>query len=323
MITYLKKPLLNHPQLLIGWPGMGYVASRTVSYLVEALGCERFAFIEPFDYFFPTSVVVEDSEAAIPPLPGSNFYYWKNPFSGSDLIFFQGDSQPAPSLQMKMAREVLGLASGMDVFRLWTFAAAPAAIQHKDDPRVWGVVNRSSLKEYLSSQGIEMLGSGQISGLNGLLLGVAGEFQLPGICLLGEIPYYTVNLENPRAVRSILQHLRSLLYLDIDFLSLEDDVQDFDREITRIGKKAQETMASFIQEDNEEDFGLDRYEPDTEEEAGGVIPSAARKRIEELFKMVKEDPVQAPLLKAELDRWGVYPIYEDRFLDLFRDGSAG
>ncbi len=52
MITYLKQPRLNHPQLLVAWPGMGYVASKTVSYLVDTLEAERFAFINPDNYFF-------------------------------------------------------------------------------------------------------------------------------------------------------------------------------------------------------------------------------------------------------------------------------
>ena len=325
MITYLKQPRLEHPQLLVAWPGMGYVASKTVSYLVDALEAERFAFIHPGEYFYPSSVIVEESVARIPSLPASNFYFWKNPYSGSDLVFFLGDSQAIGPLQIRMAREVLSLAVKMHVFRLWTFAAAPAPIQHKDTPRIWGVANSVPLRQFLAEQEVKLLETGHISGLNGLLLGVASQFKIPGICLLGEIPYYTVNLENPRATLVILELLQSILSIRVDLHHIEDDIVKFDREIAQIGKKAQETMATFIHPDDEMmDFGgMMGEEEEEEEEESRPLTDAARKRIEELFRQVQRDPLQAPRLKEELDKWGVYPLYEDRFLDLFRRGEAG
>ena len=328
MITYLKQPRLNHPQLLVAWPGMGYVASKTVSYLVDTLEAERFAFINPDNYFSPTSVVVDKSLASIPPLPSSNFYFWKNPYSGSDLILFVGDAQPAPALQIQMAREVISLAVKMGVFRTWTFAAAPAAIQHKDKPRIWAVSNTMVLKDYLIEHGVELLEMGHISGLNGLLLGIEVPAKIPGICLLGEIPYYTVNLENPRASLVILHLLEILLSIRIDTLPIEDDIKNFDREITRIGKRAQETMETFIHPD-EGILGLggfmgdDEEDKDEDEGESKPLPAPARKRIEDLFRQVRIDPLQAGMLKEELDKWGVYHLYEDRFLDLFREGGAG
>jgi len=48
------------------------------------------------------------------------------------------------------------------------------------------------------------------------------------------------------------------------------------------------------------------------------IPLEARQRIDELFGAVKRGHVPPARLKAELDRWGVFAVYEDRFLDLFR-----
>ena len=50
--------------------------------------------------------------------------------------------------------------------------------------------------------------------------------------------------------------------------------------------------------------------------AGGV-PAAAANQIEEMFKSVKKGG-SPETLKNELDKWGVYQYYEDRFLNLFR-----
>ncbi len=337
MITYLKHPRLNHPQLLAAWPGMGFVAFRTVSYLLESLAPERFAFINPADYFSVSSVMVDEGLASIPSLPEGSFYYWKNPLAGGDLVFFLGDSQPSPRLQLKLAREIVALAKSAGIKRVYTFAASPSPVQHKDRPRVWGVANSPSARSFLLKNNVPLLQQGQISGLNGLLLGAAAQERLAGICLLGDIPYYTVNLENPRVARAILEVMEKLIPVKIDYFHIDQEIQHSDREISQMGKKAQESMASFLQADDygepeleEDEYGDDRPEEiageEEEGEAGpedtGPLPEPARRRIEDLFRRVKGDISQASILKKELDRWGVYREYEDRFLDLFRDPGS-
>ena len=42
-----------------------------------------------------------------------------------------------------------------------------------------------------------------------------------------------------------------------------------------------------------------------------------RERIELLFDTAMQDISRAADLKNELDRWGLFSEYEDRFLDLF------
>jgi len=51
----------------------------------------------------------------------------------------------------------------------------------------------------------------------------------------------------------------------------------------------------------------------------GGLPAAARKGIEELFQKVSLGKAEPGDLKDELDRWGVFPEYEDRFFALFGD----
>jgi hypothetical protein len=48
------------------------------------------------------------------------------------------------------------------------------------------------------------------------------------------------------------------------------------------------------------------------------VPADARVRIEELFKMVKQGDLEPAELKNELDRWGLFEEYEDRFLSIFK-----
>ena len=50
------------------------------------------------------------------------------------------------------------------------------------------------------------------------------------------------------------------------------------------------------------------------------IPADARVRIEELFKMVARGELDPSELKKELDRWGLFEEYEDRFFAIFKKG---
>jgi hypothetical protein len=48
------------------------------------------------------------------------------------------------------------------------------------------------------------------------------------------------------------------------------------------------------------------------------VPRDAREGIEELFRQVENGENDPSRLKVELDRWGLFPEYEDRFLSLFK-----
>jgi len=49
------------------------------------------------------------------------------------------------------------------------------------------------------------------------------------------------------------------------------------------------------------------------------LPIAASEEIEKMFEMVKNGDEAPSRLKKELDRWGVFNAYQDRFFDLFKE----
>ena len=50
------------------------------------------------------------------------------------------------------------------------------------------------------------------------------------------------------------------------------------------------------------------------------IPVDARVRIEELFRKVSRGEIEPGKLKEEIDRWGLFDEYEDRFFNIFKRG---
>ena len=55
-------------------------------------------------------------------------------------------------------------------------------------------------------------------------------------------------------------------------------------------------------------------------DASGV-PAEVRMRIEGLFRLVERGELEPKALKEELDRWGLFELYEDRFLSIFKRGG--
>jgi hypothetical protein len=48
------------------------------------------------------------------------------------------------------------------------------------------------------------------------------------------------------------------------------------------------------------------------------IPIVAKREIKAMFEKVKSGEMEPKDLKRELDRWGLFEIYQDRFFDLFK-----
>jgi len=147
---------------------------------------------------------------------------------------------------------------------------------------------------------------GQISGLNGLLLGYAAVKDIEGICLLATMPLYAVNLPNPRASKALLEVLVRALGVEVDMTELDLASEEMARKMAVIEEKIREVFPAL----------------DTEEKPAGLeeerIPNYIMEKIERLFQEARADREKAVILKEELDRWHLYELYEDRFLDLFK-----
>ncbi len=67
---------------------------------------------------------------------------------------------------------------------------------------------------------------------------------------------------------------------------------------------------------NDIDINNDGFPVVTRDSMG--IPLTARKEIEILFKLFEKGEVKPSKLKKELDRWGIFEQYQDRFLRFFK-----
>jgi hypothetical protein len=192
--------------------------------------------------------------------------------------------------------------------------------QLDDEPRVVGAAtDEGTLTEYQKHE-VGTLAGGRISGMNGILLGVAAERKMPGGCLLGELPQMFVNVPYPKASLAVLDVFSQITDTDLDLNELKLEVErmenylsDAINQIQRLEQQPGETPSAM---DDEETFLPDPLD-------NGKLTAEEKDNLEQLFSEADRDRSKAFELKRELDRLNVFPEYEDRFLDLFkkRDGD--
>lgn len=312
-ILIKKRPHFKNPILIAAWPGMGDVALKAAVYLKNKLSAQEFAEMSASDFFHPSGIWIDNSQISMPVQPVGKFYFYKNPGKGSDVIIFISDAQPFIEKSDRYASEIIEFAISLKVRRVYTFAAMPLPIEHTQLPEVHVVTTQKDILDDFLKMNLKTMPTGQISGLNGLILGVAKQKGLEGVCLLGEIPLYTIQIENPLASIAILTVLIKALNISLDLSELQQYADQINREI--------EHLIEYLKNPSEEERPIDEREVDTFrkglEDAPG-LPESAKQRIDELFKLAKKDLSKTIELKKELDKWNVYGKYEDSFLDLFK-----
>jgi proteasome assembly chaperone (PAC2) family protein len=258
---------LTRPVMLCGWAGIGNVGLVAVRTLRRLLGAEEIGEAEPYGYFEPSKVVIRDGLIAEMRFPTTKFYSRRldaQPLgeagggsprtsllpaaiaAGRDVVLLVGEQQPNDEQKAyEIAGMVLDAAGKLGCRRIYTSAASVTMIHHTAKPRVWAVPNTpdllSEVKQYgntvlMSEVGEGANGEGLISGLNGVLLGVARNRGIEAVCLMGEVPYYLQGAPwpYPKASISVLEVLGRILGLQLDLGELHQMADKVEGNIEQI-----------------------------------------------------------------------------------------
>lgn len=300
-IKLYREPKLKNPIMFCGWPGIGNIGIIAIDTLRKILRAQEFGEIEPWDFFEPRRVLVERGLLKDLKFPSSKFYFQRN--KNQDLIFFIGREQPKEERMRyaegqkayQMANLVLDVGEKFGCQMVYTSGAAVTQIHHTAKPRVWAVPNNQKLiakvKQYENTVLMSEIegrsnigGQGTISGLNGLLLGVAKKRGIETICLMGEIPYYLQGAPwpYPKASKSVLEVLAKILDIEIDLDRLEELAKKIEEDVEELLERLYEAEAILSEAGTQikEDIEKLKYAgPITEEEQKEIM-----KHIGELFK---------------------------------------
>ncbi len=252
-VRLYKEPKLVNPVMIACWPGIGNIGIMAVDMLRRMVAAEEFGEIESWDFFYPKKILIRDGELKSLEFPENKFYFKKT--ERNDLLFFIGEEQPSDgrggyaegTKAYKMANLVLDVAQRFGCQRIYTSGAAVAPIHHTTRSRVWVVPNREGLINEVKSYENTVLmsevegrdGQGNITGLNGLILGVAKMRGLEAICVMGEIPIYIHGfpVPYPKGSRAVLEVLGAALAVNIPMDEINELIQKSDGEIESVYEK--------------------------------------------------------------------------------------
>ena len=292
-IILYKEPKLEKPDMVACWPGIANIGVLAIDTLRGQIGAEELGEIEPLDFFYPRRVIIKAGVLEDLEFPRCKFYYKR--FENKDLIIFIGEEQPADGGRIyaegikayQMADLVLDVAERFGCHRVYTSGAAVSLTHHALKPRVWAVTSRDDLNKEVRGHDNTILMSeiegtvdgGSITGLNGLLLGLAKKRGFEAICLMGEIPDYLSRapFPYPRASKSVLEILASFLSIEIDYGALDK----MSAQIDDIIEGMYEEFSSDIRERLDQRKSIVQAKPETiTEEDGKWI----KEHIDELFQ---------------------------------------
>ncbi len=224
-VQFKEKPSLKNPILIAAWPGMGMLARMSADYIIQQLDAKQFAEIRS-----PSNDIYFKEGMGKLGKYRHHFYYYSG--EQGDLIVCIGEIQPQTLTEThELGNQVLDVAETFGTKRVYTFAAIPNP--NDLNPRVFGVVNKPELGEFLKEKGVQLAsGDGRITGLNGLLIGIAQQRDIEGITLLGEIRY--LDIPQPRSAQAVLNTLTKILGIKIDMSELERQAEEIEQKIEKL-----------------------------------------------------------------------------------------
>lgn len=307
---------LKSPWMIAVWPGMGNVGLTAGYYLMAKLGMELLSEYSPPELFDIDYVEVEKGLIHTGVRPRSRFFLWKDPEEQHDLVVLIGEAQPQFG-KYSYCQKMISYARDLGIERVFTFAAMATAMHPEHESRVFAAVTEEECLKEMRVNNLEILQEGNISGLNGILLGAAMDKGLSGTCLLGEMPHIFSQLPFPKASLAVLQAFRLISGIEIDTTELTEQSKAMEQKLGELLSQVERSMGEQPGEQEPPESFEESLQPDVPEEPT-LTPEEAQ-RIEALFEQARQDRSKAYVLKQELDRLNLFEEYEDRFLDLFKN----
>ncbi|HWC27639.1 MAG TPA: PAC2 family protein [Solirubrobacteraceae bacterium] len=213
-----------------GWNDAGDAASAALTFIGESLGAERFARIDPEDFY--------DFQATRPHIgftagrrreitwPQIEMFAARVPRAPRDLILVQG---PEPSMRWRtFCRHIVDLAEALDTQLVVTMGALLADVPHSHPVSITGLASDESLVRRLALRETTYEGP---TGIVGVLHTACSEAGLPSASLWAAVPHYVAAAPNPKAALALVRQVEGLVAVAVDASDLESASEDYERQV--------------------------------------------------------------------------------------------
>lgn len=175
----ISNPVLEKPIFVQGLPGFGNVGKIAAHLLIKFCGAKPFA--ELYSPSFPDYVSVNSK--GVCRLPRYEFY--AAPMEKNDFIIMTGDTQPSFDdvvAHYMLCGEILDFVEKQGCSFIVTIGGAPIT---EEKTQVYVAATSPRLALEFMEKGALIYSKARVVGATGLMLGLAKERSLEGVCLLG------------------------------------------------------------------------------------------------------------------------------------------
>jgi proteasome assembly chaperone (PAC2) family protein len=213
-----------------GWNDAGDAASAALTFIGESLGAERFARIDPEEFYDfqstrPHIAFNEDRSREIT-WPGIEIFAARVPRAPRDLILVQG---PEPSMRWRtFCGHIVDLAEALGTQLVVTIGALLADVPHSQPVAITGLASDEALVTKLGL--LETTYEGP-TGIVGVLHTACTEAGLPSASLWASVPHYVAAAPNPKAALALVRKVEGLVGVSVDATDLENATAEYERQV--------------------------------------------------------------------------------------------
>ncbi len=241
-----RRPVLRRPALVCafrGWNDGGQGASLAGSYLARAWGADKFAEIDPEQFFDfqavrPHISFAEGSSRRID-WPENGFFVAAMPSSAPrDVALLLGTE---PNLRWRsFCGLVTGFAKELGVELLVTLGSLLADVPHTRPAPVTGSATDPDLIRRLGLQPSRYEGP---TGIVGALHDACRAASIPSLSLWAAVPHYVSMTPSPRAAKALSDRLAALLEIPLDTTELGEAADAYIQQVSEAVAADAETAA--------------------------------------------------------------------------------
>lgn len=245
----ITTPELRSPVLVCafeGWNDAGDAASTTIHHLIDRWSAERFADIDPEEFFDftamrPTVEIVDGQERQLH-WPDTSFYAAKLVDAPFDVVLLLGLE---PQMRWRtFCEQILATANAVGAEMVVTLGALLADVPHTRPTQVLGTAYDEATAVKL---GLEPSNYEGPTGILGVLHAMARDEGFTVASLWAAVPAYIPGATSPKASLALAEHLTKMLDVSVYTTDLEIATVAYERQVSELVAEDEETM-EFVQE---------------------------------------------------------------------------
>jgi proteasome assembly chaperone (PAC2) family protein len=239
---------LRNPALVCafkGWNDAADAASSAIEFVGSALHAERFAVIDPEEFYdFQATrprTKLADGETREIVWPAVELFEARVPKADRDLILMAGSE---PSFRWRTFCDiVVELAEALGTQLFVTLGALLADVPHTRPVSVTGL---SSDRALVSRLGLAPSSYEGPTGIVGILHAACQQAGLPSASLWAAVPHYIAATPNPKAALALVRKLEGLIGIVIDAADLESAAADYERQVN-VAVQSDPDVQAFVE----------------------------------------------------------------------------